>query len=110
MKKNFVSILIPAYNEQERIENTLIPLLNSKMIDEIIVIDDGSQDHTAKKAIEKGVIVSRLEKNMGKGWALQHGVKQAKGNIIGFLDADTEESSIEIEKLVEPVLDNDCDV
>ncbi len=110
MEKKIVSILIPAYNEEKRIGKTLEPLLKSQFIHEIIVIDDGSQDQTAKKAMEKGVIVSRLEKNMGKGWALQHGIKQANGNIIGFLDADTEESSIEIEKLIQPVLADQCDV
>ena len=67
MEKKIVSILIPAYNEEKRIGKTLEPLLKSQFIHEIIVIDDGSQDQTAKKAMEKGVIVSRLEKNMGKG-------------------------------------------
>ncbi|MCR1898033.1 glycosyltransferase family 2 protein [Irregularibacter muris] len=109
MKKT-VTILIPAFNEEERIGNTLKPLLNSKWIDEIIIIDDGSSDYTAKKAREYNVIVSRLEKNMGKGWALQHGIKQATGDIIGFLDADVEESSIEIEKLIKPVAKGECDV
>lgn len=110
MKDKVVSILIPAFNEEQRIGNTLKPLLDSKQIDEIIVIDDGSSDHTAKKAREYGVVVSRLEKNMGKGWALQHGIKQAKGNIIAFLDADVEETSKEVEKLIQPVLDDHCDV
>lgn len=110
MKDNVISILIPAFNEEKRIGNTLKPLLDSKWIDEIIVIDDGSLDHTAKKAREYGVVVSRLEKNMGKGWALQHGIKQARGNVIGFLDADVEESSIEIEKLIQPIIDGQCDV
>lgn len=110
MKDKVVSILIPAFNEEARIGNTLKPLLDNKQIDEIIVIDDGSLDHTAKKAREYGVAVSRLEKNMGKGWALQHGIKQAKGNIIAFLDADVEETSKEIEKLIQPVLNDHCDV
>ena len=48
-------------------------------------------------AWECGALVSRLEKNKGKGWALRHGIKQAKGDIIGFLDGDVEESSIEIQ-------------
>jgi glycosyltransferase involved in cell wall biosynthesis len=110
MNEIVVSILIPAYNEEKRIGNTIKPLINSNCIDEIIVIDDGSSDHTAKKAGEYGVVVSRLGKNMGKGWALRHGIKQAKGNIIGFLDADVEESSLEIEKLIKPVAEGDCDV
>lgn len=110
MKDIIVSVLIPAYNEEKRIVNTLKPLLDSKYIDEIIVIDDGSSDHTAKKAGEYGVIVSRLGKNMGKGWALRHGIKQSKGDIIAFLDADLEESSIEIEKLIQPVVQGDYDV
>lgn len=110
MKDKVVSILIPAFNEEQRIGNTLKPLLDSKQIDEIIVIDDGSSDHTAKKAREYEVVVSRLEKNMGKGWALQHGIKQAKGNIIAFLDADVEQTSKEVEKLIQPVLDDHCDV
>lgn len=110
MENKLVSILIPAFNEEERIINTIKPLISCKHIDEIIVIDDGSSDHTAKRADTLNVTVSRLGKNMGKGWALQHGIRQAKGDIIGFLDADVEESSIEIEKLILPIIKGESDV
>lgn len=110
MKNKRISIVIPAYNEGSRIKKTLKPLVDHPLIDELIVVDDGSSDDTGKMAWECGALVSRLEKNKGKGWALRHGIKQAKGDIIGFLDGDVEESSIEIQKLITPIIDGDCDV
>lgn len=58
MEKKIVSILIPAYNEEKRIGKTLEPLLKSQFIHEIIVIDDGSQDQTAKKPWKKGLLLA----------------------------------------------------
>jgi glycosyltransferase involved in cell wall biosynthesis len=95
-----VSIIIPAYNEERHIANTILETnktLNSFLPAdfEIIVIDDGSIDDTFNKATEMAqtlpnIRVFRLPKNSGKGVALLHGFKVAKGDILVYIDADLE--------------------
>ncbi|MCR4430873.1 MAG: glycosyltransferase family 2 protein [Tepidanaerobacteraceae bacterium] len=113
-----ISILIPAFNEEKNIESTLRGLadfeedfcVKRKLDMEIFVIDDGSADKTSEKAAGCGAKVIRLEKNMGKGGALRHGAKNATGDIIVFLDADLRESSREVRKLIEPIMNHKADV
>jgi len=89
-----VSVIIPAYNEEESIERTLESILNSNYPKdklEVIVVDDGSIDETfnkAKKFEKKGVKVFHKE-NHGKASALNYGLKKVKGEIIFTMDADT---------------------
>ena len=90
----FVSVIIPAYNEEESIKKTIEVILKSdypKKLFEIIVVDDGSKDKTleiAKKYEGEKIRVFHKE-NGGKGSALNLGIKKAKGEIIFTLDADT---------------------
>jgi len=90
----FVSVIIPAFNEEKGIARTLesaIGLDYPKDKIEIIVVDDGSKDDTykiASKFKSKSVRVYRLEKNQGKGAAMNYAIKKAKGEIIVTMDAD----------------------
>lgn len=113
-----ISVLIPAYNEENNIHATLEGL---KQFDEnycktngleldILVIDDGSSDKTYVRAVENGAEVIRLDKNAGKGGALRAGINRAKGDIVVFLDADLRESSREVYKLIDPILKDEVDV
>ena len=92
-----LSIVIPAYNEERGIEEiasrvlSVEPELRKVGIDhlELLVVDDGSRDHTADVASEiSGVTLIRHLTNRGYGAALKTGFSQAKGELIGFLDAD----------------------
>lgn len=105
-----VSVLIPAYNESDRITDTITGLSDIKEIDEIIVINDGSTDNTVEKAKKAGAKIVNIKGNKGKGNALKEGIKYAKNNIIAFLDADVGLTSKEIGKLIKPVVDNEADV
>jgi len=89
-----LSIIIPAYNEEKNIYNTIDQILRvHDVLDydfEIIVVSDGSSDNTkkeAKKHRSKKVKVFEYKTNHGKGYALKHGVKKAMGDIITFVDA-----------------------
>lgn len=92
-----LSVVIPAYNEEDGIETIAKRVLDvgealSQVgVDslELIVVDDGSRDRTAEIAEAiKGVRLLRHPKNRGYGAALKTGFSQAQGELIGFLDAD----------------------
>ncbi len=81
--------IIPAYNEATRISTVLETVLSCSLIDETIVIDDGSIDETAQEAASLPVKLIRLSQNMGKGAALQLGLEEAPyAAYYIFLDAD----------------------
>jgi cellulose synthase/poly-beta-1,6-N-acetylglucosamine synthase-like glycosyltransferase/peptidoglycan/xylan/chitin deacetylase (PgdA/CDA1 family)/spore germination protein YaaH len=91
----FVSIIVPAYNEERVIEATLRSLLNSDYDNfEIIVVDDGSQDRTSEVVREhfgeQPLVKLFTEPNAGKASALNLGLRHAKGDVIVALDADTQ--------------------
>jgi cellulose synthase/poly-beta-1,6-N-acetylglucosamine synthase-like glycosyltransferase/peptidoglycan/xylan/chitin deacetylase (PgdA/CDA1 family) len=91
----FVSIIVPAYNEEFVIEATIRSLLNSDYDNvEIIVVDDGSKDRTSDVVREQfgdePLIRLFTVPNAGKAAALNIGLRHAKGDIIVALDADTQ--------------------
>jgi polyisoprenyl-phosphate glycosyltransferase len=83
-----ISVVVPAYNEAERIGAVLAPVIASRWVDEVIVVDDGSEDGTADEARNFPVRVSTLPVNRGKAAALDHGVTLAQNDTFLFLDAD----------------------
>ena len=86
----FVSIIVPAYNEEEKIDRCLKHIKNLKYPKEnieIIIVDDGSQDNTADIARKYGVSILR-QQHLGCAIARNKGVEHAKGEIIAFIDAD----------------------
>lgn len=93
-KSPFVTVIIPAYNEQGGIEDTIRSALSLNYPRdkfEVIVVDDGSKDKTfdlASKFKQQGVRVFS-KKNGGKGSALNLGLKNAKGVYVATMDADT---------------------
>ena len=75
------SIIVPVFNEEGNI-GKLIDKINIQIDenDELIVIDDGSTDDTYSEVVNKRCNVIKLEKNMGKGFAMREGIKKSKGN------------------------------
>ena len=105
-----VSIIVPSYNEQWRIPPTLIDMVDyadaMELSYEIIVVDDGSRDDTARvvakfERIRKQVRLIRLPKNRGKGHAVRTGVLNARGKVVLFADADGSTPFIEFSRLYE---------
>ena len=100
-----VSVIIPAYNEEKKIAECIESLLNmdyQKNKLEIIVVDDGSTDGTAKVAagFEPRGIVLVKKKNGGKGSALNAGLAKASGEFVACMDADSITEKDTLKKLL----------
>lgn len=105
-----VCVLIPAWNEADRIDQTILAVRTLERIDEVIVIDDGSTDETYRVSLEAGARVIRHTTNYGKGAALYSGILATAADVVVFLDADMTDSAVEVWKLIRPILENRCDM
>ncbi|MFH1303765.1 MAG: glycosyltransferase family 2 protein [Planctomycetota bacterium] len=87
-----LTILLPAYNEENAIESLITEIRNSMAfwdgIWEILVVDDCSSDNTAKKASLNDVRVIKRVENGGSGASRKTGIREARGELIAMLDAD----------------------
>jgi len=83
-----VSVVVPAYNEAGRVGAVLRTVVSSDLVDEVIVVDDGSEDATAQEAKTFPVNVLSLPANSGKAAALDAGIERARNDVFLFLDAD----------------------
>jgi glycosyltransferase involved in cell wall biosynthesis len=106
------SAIIAAYNEEKTLGEVLGALTGSRLVDEIIVVSDGSTDGTVDIARGfEGVTTIALRENCGKGYAMRVGVEYARGDVLFFVDGDmfnlTEKH---IEALALPVLRGNCDM
>lgn len=86
-----VSAIIPAYNEAKNIGRVLKVLGDCDFIDEIIVVDDGSNDKTSEIALnlnDRRIRLIRHKENQGKGSAMGSGISAAQNQLLLFLDSD----------------------
>lgn len=80
--------IVPAYNEEKNVGNVLKVLLDCPELDEVILMDDGSKDNTAKIGRDFGVRVITNNPNRGKGEAMIIAVESTDADIVAFFDAD----------------------
>lgn len=107
-----VSCIIASYNERDRIGGVLKVLYKHPLVDEIIVVDDGSTDNTGSVLSDfPDLKVITLPKNKGKSFAVMTGLKEAKGEFIVLIDADLLGLTVNnITDLINPVLNNRADM
>lgn len=116
-----VSIIVPAFNERERLGDSIRKVAayvqGSALNVELIVVDDGSSDQTAQTAETAcaefpGIVskVIRYEENRGKGFAVKTGLLAAQADIALFSDADLSTPIKEMPKLIEPIKNGQYDV
>jgi len=113
-----VTVVIPAYNEQERIAKTLYDvkdyLSQQTYTSDIIIIDDGSQDLTSEVVRVVDIYTEEIKKqsagellqnfkNIGKGYSVAKGLNIARGDVIIFTDADASTPIQEIDKLIDKI-------
>lgn len=110
-----LSVLVPAYNEQETIGSVLERVLALPIVREVVVVDDGSTDETASIverwcATDGRVKLLRQGRNQGKTAAVLRALSAAEGEIIIIQDADLEYDPKEIPDVIEPILEGHADV
>ena len=106
-----VSVIIPAYNEEETVAKVIGVVKEVSFVDEIIVVNDGSTDNTESEALNAGAVVINHAVNKGKGEALYTGYKEAECDIIAFIDADIYNlTSRKVEAMIRHILEGKTDI
>jgi len=111
MPNEKVAAIVPALNEEASIEGVLKVLLSSKILSQVILVDDGSLDKTAEIGQKLGADVIKLKQigGSGKGNAIKQGLKATDAETIVFFDADLVDLTCEhIACLTQPVLANEA--
>jgi glycosyltransferase involved in cell wall biosynthesis len=101
----YLSVIIPAYNE-EQVIGSLLQALKQALDDyqpgyEVLVVDDGSTDNTGRIIATAGVRVITHPYNLGNGAAIKTGIRNAKGEVLVLMDADGQHDPRDIPRLVE---------
>ena len=113
------SVVIPAYNESQRITASLDKVLayiaQQGWTAEVIVVNDGSRDHTAdivRGYMRQHPIVRLLENpgNKGKGYSVRHGMMEGRGDILLLSDADLSSPIYEARKLFDAIEEDGADI
>jgi glycosyltransferase involved in cell wall biosynthesis len=96
-----VSVIIPAFEEGAAVADVITTLQKAAAWGEIIVVDDGSSDDTARYAIEAGAEVARHPYNKGNGAAVKTGIRRASREYVLIIDADGQHQPVDALRLVQ---------
>src|SRR5579875_3469758 len=101
-----VAAIIPAFNEERTIGDVVDTVKRCQLVDDVIVVSDGSRDATGETARRRGARVIELHENLGKG-----GASATDAQVILLLDGDLVGLTVQhVEDLLRPVLSGDADV
>ena len=116
MADPYLSIVIPAYNEEECITDAATEVCSVLdglgLLDEVVVVDDGSTDRTVERLVElkaqrPQIRIVRFKQNRGQTAAMDAGFRHARGELIATLDADMQNDPADIPKILELMSDWD---
>lgn len=106
-----IAAIVPAYNEAETLAEVLKVLQATPLIQEVLVVSDGSTDDTVEIARSHGLRTIHLRRNQGKGMAMAVGVAHTDAEILTFVDGDILNlTTDQLTQLVEPVLSGRSDM
>jgi glycosyltransferase involved in cell wall biosynthesis len=106
-----ITVGIPAYNEEKNIAKIIVKL--KKMVDQILVCDDGSTDSTCAIAESLGAIVINHPKNLGYGSAIRSiflKAKEINAEVLVTIDADGQHKIEDVKKVIKPIVDGQADI
>jgi dolichol-phosphate hexosyltransferase len=110
-RPTLLSIMMPVYNERERVEQAIAEVLATELplAIELVVVDDGSTDGTGEilrsGSWDERVRLFAHERNLGKGAAIQTALREARGELAAIFDADLEYDPADLGELMPPLLD-----
>ena len=113
------SVIVPAYKEGATIKDNLLVIRKALLehVDsfEILAVNDGSPDNTKEQIMEAAALCPEIkyagyDTNRGKGGAIKHGVSEASGDVIGFIDADLDIDPSHLVRYYEHMEQTGCDV
>ncbi|MHA3080394.1 glycosyltransferase family 2 protein [Acinetobacter sp. ANC 5502] len=96
-----ISVVLPAKNEAGAIGQTIEQILALQLVDEVIVVNDGSTDQTLQVAEQAGAKVISHPYSKGNGAAIKTGARHAQGEIVIFMDADGQHDPVDIPRFIE---------
>ncbi len=107
-----VAAIVPAYNEKERIPAVLDAIKSAKLVDEIVVVSDGSTDGTYELiSSDPSLNAIELKPNRGKGGAMRAGAEHTDADVILFLDADLiGMDGDKVDAIVQPLVEGTADM
>ena len=107
-----ISCIIPVYNEGKRVKKVLDAVIGHELVDEIIVVNDGSTDDSEKVLKEvDGIKLISYKKNRGKTGAVKAGFEESKNDLVMMIDSDLVGlKKIDITALIEPIKEGSVDI
>jgi glycosyltransferase involved in cell wall biosynthesis len=108
-----LAVVIPCFNEVERIRQCIDRVLDQPIVSEVIVVDDGSTDGTSNilsAFSHESVTVCHHSKNRGKGASVRSGFKLTSAPYVVIQDSDLEQSPSDYSRLIQPLADGEADV
>ncbi len=113
LPESCLAVVIPCFNEVERIRRCIDRVLDQPIVSEVIVVDDGSTDGTSNilsAFSHESVTVSYHSKNRGKGASVRTGFKLTSAPYVVIQDSDLEQSPSDYSRLIQPLVDGKADV
>jgi GT2 family glycosyltransferase len=105
-----ITVVIPAFNEENTIAATIRAVQKLDYINRILVVDDGSTDQTAASAEITGAEILKLSPNRGKGGAMNAAVQYIQTDIVAFIDADLGQCAEQVGLILQPIINEEADL